>query len=369
MSTSEDLKRAYRLIKRDQPAEAQAIIRPILGAEPENVHAWWLLAYAVEDPQEVRYALNKVLELDPHYSNAPKAREMLARLNAEFPPEDELAGFEDVFSTEPDLFGEGDVFAEAPFEETTPAETFDSYEDVFGDALDDDGAGFFDSEDLFRDLDAVADETEAEARPLLAEDLRAVIEPEEIPLDSDTLAAQEEQAAQRQGRGRRWLRWMLFIISIPLLLLAALLLLVSRGDEAQKDPGELKVVEVQSDSVKNTLVSTGSALRLANLSSESQVVVAESDLGSTMFVQLCGRPDRSLPKLITQGMDIAAQQAPSLQGQLAAVGVSVNLCGGEQDDTLYRAHVSVDDALRYVNGELGEGATAQAAFQKLWKTA
>jgi hypothetical protein len=39
MSTSDDLKQAYRLIKRDQPEEARDFAR--LVAEPENVHAWW----------------------------------------------------------------------------------------------------------------------------------------------------------------------------------------------------------------------------------------------------------------------------------------------------------------------------------------
>jgi hypothetical protein len=369
MSTSEDLKRAYRMIKRDQPAEAQAIIRPILDEDPANVHAWWLLAYAVDDPHEVRHALNKVLELDPDYSNAPKARDMLAKLNEEFPPEEQPAGFEDVFGAEASAFGEGDFFTEAPFGEATPAETFDSYEDVFGDAFEDAGEDFFVSEDLFRDLDDVPDESAVETgpKPISVDDLRAAIEPE-TPIDDEAQAAQEEKAAQRRGRGRRALRWMLLILSIPVLIVAALFVMFSRGEEDQKDLGELKTVEVQSDEVRNALVSTGSELRLANLSSESQVVVAESSMGSTMFVQLCGRPDPDLPQLIMQGMDIAAQQAASLQGQLSGVGVSVDLCSGETRDTLYRAHVSLDDAIRYVNGDLGEGQTGRAAFQKLWQT-
>jgi hypothetical protein len=370
MSTSEDLKRAYRMIKRDQPAEAQAIIRPILDADPANVNAWWLLAYAVDDPHEVRHALNKVLELDPNYSNAPKARDMLAKLNEEFPPEEEPAGFEDVFGAETSAFGEEDFFTESALDEAVPAETLDGYEDVFGDSFGDAGEDFFVSEDLFSDLDAaVPDESAVEMgmEPMSVEDLRAAIEPE-TAIDAEALAAQEEKAAQRQGRGRRLLRWTLLILSIPVLIIAALFIVFSQGDEAQKDLGELKTVEVQSDEVRNALVSTGSELRIANLSSESQVIVAESDMGSAMFVQLCGRPDPGLTQLIMQGMDIAAQQAPSLQGQLAAVGISVNLCGGEKRDTLYRASVSLDDAIRYIDGDLGEGQAGRAAFQKLWKT-
>jgi hypothetical protein len=371
MSTSEDLKRAYRLIKRDQPEEAQAIIRPILDADPANVHAWWLLAYAVDDPNEVRHALNQVLELDPNYSNAPKAREMLAALDAQFPSTE--GSFDDVFGTEADTSGGADFFTEVPFGESSAGETFDSYEDSFGDTFDDaalglSGEDFFSSGDLFADLEGEPGGEIAPAeQPISVDDLRAILEPS-TPADAETRAEQEEKKARRQGRGGRLLRVFLVLLSIPVLLIVVLFIVFSGGSDENKDPGALKTVEVQSDKVKNILVSTGSELRLANLSSDSQVIVAESAAGSTLFVQLCGRPDPDLPQLAMQGMDIAAQQAPALEGQLAAVGVSINLCGSEKQDTLYRAYVSVSDAIHYDNGDLGEGPSGQAAFQALWKT-
>jgi hypothetical protein len=371
MSTSEDLKRAYRLIKRDQPEEAQAIIRPILDADPANVHAWWLLAYAVDDPNEVRHALNQVLELDPNYSNAPKAREMLAALDEQFPSTE--GSFDDVFGTEADTSGGADFFTEVPFGESSAGETFDSYEDSFGDAFDDaalglSGEDFFTSGDLFADLEGEpGGESVPAEQPISVDDLRAILEPS-TPADAETRAEQEEKKARRQGRGGRLLRVFLVLLSIPILLIVVLFIVFSGGSDENKDPGALKTVEVQSDEVKNILVSTGSELRLANLSSDSQVIVAESAAGSTLFVQLCGRPDPDLPQLAMQGMDIAAQQAPALEGQLAAVGVSINLCGSEKQDTLYRAYVSVSDAIHYDNGDLGEGPSGQAAFQALWKT-
>jgi hypothetical protein len=369
MSTSEDLKRAYRLIKRDQPEEAQAIIRPILDADPANVHAWWLLAYAVDDPNEVRHALNQVLELDPEYSNAPKAREMLAALDAQFPPTEE-SNFEDVFGTE--TSGGEDFFAETPFGESSAGETFDSYEESFGDTFDEAAFGsaeedFFSSGDLFADLeDEPSGEIVPAEQPISVEELRSIIEPES-PVDPETRAAQEEKVARRQGRGRRLLRAFLVLLSIPILIIVVLFIVFSRANNEKKDLGALKTVEVQSDDVKNILVSTGSELRLANLGSDSQVIVAESAAGNTLYVQLCGQADPSLPQLIMQGMDIAAQQAPDLQGQLSAVGISINLCGSAEQDTLYRAYVSVDNAIRYETGDLGEGPSGQAAFQALWK--
>ncbi len=371
MSTSEDLKHAYRLIKRDQSEEAQAIIRPILDADPANVHAWWLLAYAVDDPDEVRHALNRVLELDPNYANAPKARDMLAALDQQFPPSE--GAFGGAFGAETGASGGDEFMTELPFGESSAVETFDSYEDSFGDSFDDaafsgSGADFFTAGDLFSELEGESGGEAAPAeKPISVEDLRSIIEPEK-PMDAEARAKLEEKTARRQGRGRRLLRMFLILLTIPLLLIAALFIVFSGGNKEKKDPGALKTVEIQSDDVKNILVSTGSELRLANLSGDSQVVVAETAAGSTMFVQLCGNPGPGLPQLVVQGMDIAAQQAPALQGQLAAVGVSVNLCGNEKQDTLYRAYVPLSDAIRYSNGELGEGSSGQAAFQALWKT-
>ncbi len=94
MSSRKELERAFKLIKRDQTDEALSILRPIVVEEPDNVHAWWLLAYAETEPRTVREALVKVLSLDPDYANAPKAREMLEKLNDEFPPDaNELADY------------------------------------------------------------------------------------------------------------------------------------------------------------------------------------------------------------------------------------------------------------------------------------
>ncbi|HVO70790.1 MAG TPA: tetratricopeptide repeat protein, partial [Aggregatilineaceae bacterium] len=92
--TQDELKRAYNFIKHDQTDEAQAVLRPILAQEPENVHAWWLLAHALTDPGEIRDALTKVITLDPNYPNAPKARELLAQLDQHYPEEVEFTGFE-----------------------------------------------------------------------------------------------------------------------------------------------------------------------------------------------------------------------------------------------------------------------------------
>lgn len=361
MSTSDDLKRAYRLIKRDQPEEARALIRPILDAEPNNAHAWWLLAYAIDDPNEVRYALNRVLEIDPNYTNAPKAREMLARINEQFPPKPERPAFADAFEAEGDTYDQ-DFLSASPFDEEPPILSADT--DIFTDT----GHDFFHDDDLFGVPDEALDSVvEPAARSLRREDLQAVLDPE-VPLDAEARAALEEKAARRQGTAGRLLRLALIVITIPILVGLALFLLFSEDEEEPADLAPLESVQVQSDIVSEALVSTGSELRLANLSNESEVVVAKTEAGDTLFIQLCSQPTPNLPALAMQGMDLAARQAPVLEGELDAVGVAIHLCGSAKADALYRAYVPLQDAIRYANGELGEGAAGQAAFQRLWKT-
>jgi thioredoxin-like negative regulator of GroEL len=75
----EALEQAYELIEADKLAEAEAILKPILGREPDNVDAWWLYAHAVTDPETARMALNQVLNLDNNYEGA---QELLQQLDA-----------------------------------------------------------------------------------------------------------------------------------------------------------------------------------------------------------------------------------------------------------------------------------------------
>jgi hypothetical protein len=81
-SSSELLQRAYELVEAGQPAEARAILEPLLEAEPRNADAWWIYSYAVEDPATARNALKNVLSIDPDY---PDATALLADLNAQLP--------------------------------------------------------------------------------------------------------------------------------------------------------------------------------------------------------------------------------------------------------------------------------------------
>jgi len=195
--------------------------------------------------------------------------------------------------------------------------------------------------------------------------LQALLEPEE-PLDDEARAALEEKAARR-GRGRRGRRLLLILLVLILVPVAVVAIMLSGGEEAS-DPGPLKTVALEADAVRDAKLAADSVLRFENLGSSSQIVVADSALGSTMFVEICAVPGPDLTRVIMRGMEIVAQQAPQLEGQLPAVGVSVDACNGDTRDTLYRAYATVGDATRYANGELGADEVGEAKFQSLWKT-
>lgn len=97
--TSQRLKQAYELIKAKKKQDAVDILRPILKFDDKNADAWWLLANALDDPDEIREALENALRLD---LSSDKARKMLDNLNLRYPPPtsktvDEFTLDDDVF--------------------------------------------------------------------------------------------------------------------------------------------------------------------------------------------------------------------------------------------------------------------------------
>jgi hypothetical protein len=87
----EQLHEAYQLLKDGQKMRAEAILRPIVDAEPENADAWWLLANAVDEPDEIRAALGQVVRLRPDHA---KAALMLRRINERYPADDSATSIE-----------------------------------------------------------------------------------------------------------------------------------------------------------------------------------------------------------------------------------------------------------------------------------
>lgn len=73
------LERAYRLIQQERGSEALDVLRPVLAKDRNNADAWWLMANAVDEPEDAREALENVLRITP---NHVEARNLLDQLNA-----------------------------------------------------------------------------------------------------------------------------------------------------------------------------------------------------------------------------------------------------------------------------------------------
>lgn len=67
------LQQAYTLIENDEHDRAQEILAPLLEADGNNAHLWWVYSHAARDAALGQAALERVLELDPKY---PGAREL-----------------------------------------------------------------------------------------------------------------------------------------------------------------------------------------------------------------------------------------------------------------------------------------------------
>lgn len=384
------LQRAYRYIRHDRTQEAQQILRPLLEREYDNVHAWWLLAHAVTDPQEIRHALTRVLTLDPDYPNADKARQLLSALDERMAVPAELETFdlaEEDFLTrleEAEQWAElegtfappeprGEALpdyetAERPLSAPEPLEALilDEEETEIPAEM---GSG---EDDPFAHL-----EEDLLAEPFQQEDLDTAdlikaIEADQVDLEA-LLKLEEEEAAQesavstRRRTRRPGLLFWLLAVSIALIGLAVLILrLATQEETVAQDPGPLAPVAIEDVTLASILKDLNDQLSIQALGQEYRAVVASSSLGKTLYVEFCLPSPIGLDQAVFRGMELAAQYSSTAVGQVEAVGVSVNNCLGEKHDTLYRAQVPLEAAQRYLNGELGTGETALASFQALW---
>ncbi|MCD4685659.1 MAG: hypothetical protein K8S97_06970 [Anaerolineae bacterium] len=365
-TTRELLKEAYRLIRRDKPELARDILRPILEDEPENAHAWWLLAYSVDDPHEVREALNKVLEIDPNYTNADKAREMLAALEEQYfaeTPVESGSLFDDDADADSllgDTFGTDDAFGADDTYESYDTSFFDEDESLLGDLND----GALDAEspaDEAAELRSALDTDDALDEDSL-DDLFSV----DDVLTDETTQAETEEKAGRKGGGGRALRFVLFLLLVAVVVIGAWYVFL-REDTSAEDPGELTAVETDVTEVGSAIAAAQTQLIAAGLGAEQRALMAETALGSTLFLEFCREPSRTLPEDIATAMGIAVQQAEATPDDIVAVGVSINRCNVDPHDTLYRAFVSVENAQRFTSGEFGSGDEGWSVFQTTWQ--
>ncbi|MGQ9889551.1 MAG: pre-peptidase C-terminal domain-containing protein [Aggregatilineales bacterium] len=95
---NQQLQQAYEAIKAGRKQEGVNILLPILKADSDNANAWWLMAHALREPDDIRKALENVLRLRPDHD---KAQQMLDKLNARYPREPQPPADEQAFDDDP----------------------------------------------------------------------------------------------------------------------------------------------------------------------------------------------------------------------------------------------------------------------------
>lgn len=418
------LERAYKLIKRDKVDDALKVLRPIVEAEPENPDAWWIMAYALQEPEQIREALLQVLEFDHEDKHTQEAQALLQKLNSQYPPttqelmrHPELSTYSSPFpglsaeqhtsaletvdaftvdddpfaaeisddffsaddsSIEAQLFGDSDdpLFSSEPpagdmgnddlralFEddESQPVQSADVDSD-------DSDSSIFDTEALFPD-EGLAQNADADIltdEQIEARAIQSGLRPEDVDEDIRARIEEGQQVGERSRSLRRILIPLVAVLAVVVLIVV--LIVVLGQDEAEADLDQLEPVASDASQVDTALAEAMDALQAAGLGTQPEALVAEGSLGSTLFVQFCTKPVPDLAQRAFQGMDIAARQASLVRDEVNAVGVSVNACAGATRDVLYRASVAVEDAESYVDGGLGNGDVGRSNFQNLWHT-
>lgn len=394
-STQQQLAQAYELIKQEQVDEALGILKPITVAEPDNVDAWWLLANAAGEPREARIALINVLKIDPNYSKASDAQELLDKLNDMYPPrDDELLMLSDLEYAEPDFppssgsldptgFEEEDLDIDNLFGDTGGGGDFESFGDDDPFALDEEDP--FASDDPFGGSDDtfVLDDQPSAAKtsddPFASDD------------DFDTLAEDDpfadllaDDSRERSGGGRRRILLVLAILLIPILAIAAFFGLSGGGDDngnddddpgvtAQADPGALQAFDVAASDL-----ATADQLEQVRQSTEqdaqriepaASALFVNGDSGLTLYVQVCAADVTQVARYAVDGIETAARRGgntPAIREDLAQVGVTVQDCVNPED-TLFRATAPLEAAIAFSDSSPSDPEAALAAFRANWQ--
>lgn len=384
---------ATRLIQEERFDEAVGILEEILRHDINNVNAWWLIANAVDAPDEAREALNMVLKLNPNHA---KARQMLDRLNSlypeapggapaeaptatiepteplptavapetvtaepvaetiaepseedffEFPDESPAAVLaqENIFDFESSPFDRPEAEATRIAETESPAPATQLDESLFD----------FDEADeaLFASLEASGEEpgfdVEAEARP--AEDFEFEV---------------EEEAAPRGG-GRRILQFLLALTIIVIVSAVVAVVILNRGSGAPPGPPTPTIdaaLTALNENHAGALTKTDAALRNAGFN-ETAASFRETPAGPGMIAIFCWAGGPGFSDAALDAMSIVTEQAQAIPEGLEAVGVELVRCD-KLDDVLYSAVTPLGQANDFFIDQDSE----EAAFRATWIT-
>lgn len=304
------LNQAYTLIQEEKVEEAIAILRPIVDDYPENVDAWWLLANAVTDPEDARYALENILARDPNHE---QARGLLEQLNTLYPAvpaaSQDMPDFAQPDPVPPTMPGEIRTLERLEDEESTPALDFSGLFDE-----DDEGLPPFEP---FED----EDEEQAEARPRRRPLLRSVL-------------------------------ILLLVVVIAAGIIAVLLNSQPAPTATAPTTVPTAVVLEPSDTVQTVLEAAESAANAQEslLGGPASVRLEQRDAGPTLIVRVCRPVGTDITTAMDTAMEIAARYSISIDEEITAVGADLVDC--EREDVLYSGTVTIETAAAFANGEI-----------------
>ncbi|GAB4440457.1 MAG: hypothetical protein Kow00120_08620 [Anaerolineae bacterium] len=380
---------ATRLIQEERFDEAVEILEDVLRQDMDNVNAWWLIANAVDAPDEAREALNKVLELNPNHA---KARQMLDRLNALYPPPaapapaDAFAtagSIEEVTAeqTPTEVTMTGTEAEEAPSEAASEAleaveeEAEDAWDFAFEeeagaeaaapDFPDESPAAVLSRETPFELETSPFDRPTEVAEPLPDESLEespdeamfdfddddalfaAALADEDILFDFDEGAAageedaafageEEAEAPRARGRGGRLLQFILMLVIIALVSTAIAILVLSQGQEAAGPPAPTAnpTLTALNEANARVLTDTGAALSAAGFA-EAAAAFRETPAGVGLIGLFCWPGGPGFSDASLDAMGVVTEQAQGLDG-VDAVGVELALCD-QLDNVIFTA--------------------------------
>ncbi len=418
--TRSQLEQAYRLIQQEDLDKAIAILKPITGAQPDNVDAWWLLANAVSEPEDANQALSNVLRLEPNHA---QARTLLDQLRAQFPelgssPAPASSGYGDLFGSEPvaapssssgfeetdidSLFGDTSTssFGSSDFDATTTPEMTDQDLGAFftPQAENEPFANdpFASSEPAFVQAGTFEEEAPEEPRKKRGkkpkEDKPKKRTDKDFVKEEDQKLAADDPMAIEARINRRPSPAMLIAVMLLLIIVVAagvtvaiMTGVINLNPTAQPTQvaavGTGTAVSSTSAAGGTSLSSTpgGAATSAADTAlsgalhdvltlfqgndfSSAKADMVVSSLGNTLQVQICDVAGPDLQAHVTKAMDLVAQQAAQARSSVQAAGIQVVSCS-KPDVTLYRAVAGINDITAYVDS----GMTDTRTFQASWK--
>lgn len=354
MNRDADLQRAYELIEADSLEDARAILGEIVAADRNNADAWWLLTYAVDDPQEARNALSNVLRIDANY---PGAQTLLATLDSSTPAK--------MAASSP-----GTGISRLP---TKAAATVSASEDDDFDFDDEDALDLSDGDDFDFDLDDVDDDRVIDNIDAIDDfDFGTELSGDDDDFDSDFGDDFDEEdddledEDEDDGSPRR--RLLLAFIALLVLIVVVAVVFVVKPFGTTTPGGQATSTQQVSDVATNTpdtlptadpsaatidsaaLEGFYTALSAVQVLPDSGVVESTA-LGNTLSFTICVESRRTLPTVITDAIRAIAGQSTSVADQVDAVGARFVNCA-DNNSPLRHVVVSMIDALDFASGTL-----------------